>query len=208
MNQEQINGIAHEVNFWRTFVDTERFRQNWASNRINPELEQEAINLIGAEGVHCSVLDVGSGPVSILHGLVLGKLTAADPLSAFYAGMFDYARHGIRPPYAVRCEDLTGYFEQGTFDRVHMRNAFDHVQDPLSAFDALAAMVAPGGRLIIHGFENEADAENWQGLHQWNCRIEPGELIVEGREKIYARLEGNTSRRELPNGKTWFTFWI
>lgn len=212
MVQQLIDGIAHEVNFWRTFVTTERFIKGWLSTTPNPELHPEAAQMITAR-LPCTVLDVGSGPVSILRGTVPdGLLYSADPLGKFYEGLIDYKEFGVRPPAAVRAEDLPEWWRGqkiGKFGIVHISNALDHCQSPNHAITAMLKIIQPGGVLIIQGFENEADAERWQGLHQWNitAATDGEEVIIKMETTIGTdihRGRGALITKELKNKKTWY----
>lgn len=187
------SGVEHEQNFWREFVQTERFKNNWVKDQINPELRQcvvDFINKLTDEGSK-DVLDVGSGPVSILHGLDGIYITTADPLGKFYESIIDYKDWGHLPPISEPAETLYNRFSR-TFDIVHISNALDHTKDPGAAFDSLYACVREGGYLIIQGFENEAVHENWQGFHQWNMTLKGNDLIITGRGIEYVMSQYET----------------
>lgn len=207
MVQQLINGIAHEVNFWRGFVETDRFRKGWASDTPNPELHQYASDVLKRQGG--VALDVGSGPVSILRGTVpAADIVAADPLAIFYEGLVDYKALKIAPPEAVRAEDLLRHFGSCRFSIVHCSNALDHCQDPFSAISQMKGLLIKGGLLFIQGFENEAYNEKWAGLHQWNIRAQGGEGIVisgwHGSNETF--VPGEVKTIELPSEKTWFYY--
>ena len=42
-------GFEHEMEFWKDFVKTDRFRDNWQSDTRNPELSQHVVDLLQAE---------------------------------------------------------------------------------------------------------------------------------------------------------------
>jgi len=208
--------IEHELNFWKGFVQTERFLVGWCGHHKTPELREQVADFI-LSVPHHKVLDVGSGVVSILNGLIPKEnITTADPLGDHYKTIFDYQSHGIEAPLAYRAEEIP--FEN-EFDIVHISNALDHSQDPQAAFAALLKAVKPGGYLIVQGFENEGKFENWQGFHQWNIELcdpnyrvdMPGYFLnlanKHGEEYILSSTPENTSLYELENGKTWFV-WI
>lgn len=205
MVQQLIDGIAHEVNFWRGFVKTERFLNGWASDGPNPELHPYAAETLKEQGG--MALDVGSGPVSILRGtLPAADIIAADPLGKFYEGLVDYAGLKIAPPAAVRAEDLLRYFGGSRFSIVHCSNAIDHCQDPFSAISQMKEMLIPGGLLFIQGFENEADNEKWEGLHQWNIRAGENGLYISGWGGSETFVPGKVKAIELKNKKTWYYY--
>ncbi len=206
MVQQLVDGIAHEVAFWRAFVKTERFLNGWASGRPNPELHEYARSVLGA--LSGQVLDVGSGPVSILQGsMPAASIIASDMLARFYEGLVSYEKLGLLPPHPVRAEGLVQYFGSAKFDVVHCSNALDHCQDPFSAVSQMKEVLAPGGLLFIQGFENEADNEKWAGMHQWNIRAMPGKGIViagwDGKETL---IRGEVKVTELESEKTWYYY--
>ena len=166
MTHTELHGIYHELAFWQQFVKTDRFLSGWVKKVKTPELHQEVADFI-LSVPHNTVLDVGSGVVSILNGLV--EVRAVDPLGDLYRLVFDYERHKVAPPMAFPAEELPF---KNDYDIVHISNAIDHTQDPYKAYNALLKAVKPGGYLIIQGFEDEATFENWQGFHQNDIYVE------------------------------------
>lgn len=213
MNQ-QVNGADYEIKFWEGFVKTDRFINGWVADIKTPELNQEVADFIKDNiPMHGSILDCGSGVVSILNGLLPKNysLISADLLGEEYETIFDYKVHGLIAPLPVGAEALT--FED-QFDIVHMSNALDHCQDPAVAYGKLLAAVKPGGYLILQGFENEADHEKWQGMHQWNILLtssaSDATLSVIGKDgrNFYKSNPVVANKIELPNGKSWFIFIV
>jgi len=208
---KQINGSDHEIEFWKGFVKTERFLNGWVPAIKTPELNETVADFIKEHiPMHGSILDSGSGVVSILNGLLPGnfKLLAADLLGEEYEKIFDYPAHGLIAPLAVGAEDLP--FDN-LFDIVHMSNALDHTQDPKKAYERLWAACKPGGYLIIQGFENEANHENWKGMHQWNIHLDQKTniLVIDGKDGHYVGLVNpvHASLTIFENNKSWF-IWI
>src|ERR1700730_14244929 len=93
-DEVRTRGWDDEVNFWKDFVVSDRFRINWCQTAPNPELELEIdafVKLLACEihksGDRARILDVGSGPVSILTNSFIdipADLVAADPLAHDY----------------------------------------------------------------------------------------------------------------------------
>lgn len=198
-----MEGIEHEVNFWTNFVQTERFLNGWVGNHKTPELSDEVADFI-LSVPHESVLDVGSGVVSILNGLV--EVTAADPLSDHYRKIFDYEKYKLRPPLKLGVEDL---IMVDAFDIVHISNALDHSQDPVTGYYKLLDAVKPGGYLIVQGFENEGQYEKYQGMHQWNLSIDGDQFVIKDKKGEVERFAGAKMYKviKFENGKDWF-IWI
>lgn len=210
MTTKELSGIAHELGFWKGFVQTDRFIKGWVADIPTPELPDPVKQFIHYNAPpNAKVLDVGSGVVSILNGLRKDiQLTAADPLGGLYALIFDYKRHRIAPPMPVPAEELD---MPDTFDLVHCSNAIDHTQDPMLALWSLLNAVKPGGWLIVQGFSNEGSYENWQGFHQWNIDVnEEGYISIHNQQGFVSLFPHQaTDKLEVilqGTEKKWFIF--
>ncbi len=207
-------GAQHEIDFWKRFIKSEQFA-TWLAPGVTPELDADVVAFmqpIVAEGAN--VLDVASGVVSIFHGFVPNtQLIPTDVLADEYMHLFDYGKHGARPPYPAAAEFLCMNFKNQQFEITHIRNGLDHCQNVEAAFMNMIALTKKEGYIIVQGFENEAIAENWEGFHQHNLFLEADALICESKtekitlnnpefvEPIHAQI------KMLSNGKTWF-IWI
>lgn len=205
----KINGADHEVSFWQQFIKTDRFLKGWVKKVKTPELNDIVADFIRDKlPINGSMLDCGSGVVSILNGLMPDNysLVASDILGDEYAKIFNYADHGLVQPLPVGAEDLS-FVDQ--FDIVHMSNALDHTQNPNKAWERLLQAAKLGGYVIVQGFENEADHENWKGMHQWNIRLNDKILEIDDKQGRFAELNNPVFSQSfpLPNKKTWF-IWI
>lgn len=183
MQELDINGTEHELAFWRGFVKTPRFLNEWLPADVVPnDLQAPArdfFNLVLKPGD--KVLDIGSGVVSLLRGTVpADDLEMADPLADDYATFFDYRAHGIKPPLRLAGEDIN--FVQH-FDIIHCSNALDHTVNPIRVLQAMKRATKPGGYMVVQCFVNEGSWENWSGFHQWNIDIGPQrELQISNRQ--------------------------
>jgi|GEM_PF-4500190 len=207
MTRLELDGIYHELYFWKSFVQTPRFIDGWVGRVKTPELNNKVAKFIKANTKPTSrVLDVGSGAVSILNGLLPeSAVVAVDPLGSLYSLIFDYVKYGLIPPISVPVEDL----DLGVkFDVVHMSNSLDHCQDPLRAIEHLRNHVAPGGFLIIQGFENEATHEKFNGFHQWDLTVDGNALKCSSKfEELILGAGTFCDRSITSNGRDWF-IWI
>lgn len=211
-----IQGTNEELQFWEVFVKTPRFLNDWCSNEKTSELDQDVADFIlnnCPEGGH--ILDCGSGAVSVLNGLhKTANIVATDLLAEDYKKIFDYKKYNIIPPHAIAAEELPAPF-LNNFDIVHMRNALDHTQDPVRAYNSMLACVKPGGYLIIQGFENEGTFEKWQGMHQWDISVQQFQtfaaLIVKSKDwagQTLGTLPVFHKQIKLDTGKDWFVFIV
>jgi len=210
--QKVLEGFAHELDFWETFVKTDRFLEHWDSDEPNPELRHPAGSIILAEGGgRPRVLDVGSGVVSLLMGTVPREnLTAVDPLADKYKRIY-------KGTTALKghVEDLSPFCKSGLYDVVHISNALDHSQNPMAGLLSMLAACKPGGLVYIQGFVNERDWHNGAGLHQWNIdvNVKHGRLIIaaddfrnvfEPKELVYVERAPSTPDKKVT--KQWFHF--
>jgi SAM-dependent methyltransferase len=203
MTTLELHGIYHELKFWKGFVKTERFLNGWVKKVKTPELNQEVADFI-LSVPNESVLDVGSGVCSLLNGLV--NVSCCDPLGDLYKLVFDYKAHGIKPPLPMPAEELIFTNE---YDIVHISNALDHTQNPMNALEKLMQAVKPRGYLIVQGFTNEANHEQWAGFHQWNIDLDDfGLMHISSKEakNIIAWPPYHFKKVELI-GREWY-YWI
>ena len=203
MTTKELHGIYHELNFWKGFVKTDRFINGWVSNKKTPELNQFVADFI-KNVPHETVLDIGSGVVSILNGLV--PVTAADPLGDLYKLVFDYPKHKLTAPIPCPAEELPYNAE---FDIVHCSNAIDHTQNPILAYSKMMDAVKPGGYLIIQGFENEGTFENWEGFHQNDISVEANTLCLKNQKGHLAVIDTKPTELHFVEfeAKRWY-IWI
>jgi len=198
MTQRQLEGVCEELKFWKGFVKTKRF-SGWIANSPTPELCEYAQEKILSMNP-ITILDVGSGPVSILTGLTGAKLTTADLLGDFYQLIFDFEKHGITPPVAIPAEQL---ILDRKFDLVHMSNALDHCQDPELVIQRLWNLVDFGGHLMIQGFVDEGKYERYRGLHSWDLGVYRGRITCNGADIS----EVGTAEEFSRNNRQWFVWY-
>lgn len=213
-------GVQHEIEFWKGFVQSERFL-GWCADAPTPELHLAVQALFisrrcMSRSHYFDVLDVGSGPVSLLHGLPGVRETTCDPLSPLYQQIVDYASLGIAPPLPYAAETVGETKPKiGPFPVVHCSNALDHTQDPEKAVRSMLVCVKKHGWLIIQGFADEADHEGYTGFHQHNLDVVAGNLTIRNKagevktirpEDIGCRQVWNYSDL-LVTGRRWFV-WV
>jgi len=195
----EVMKIQEEIEFWKGFVKSERFKDNWESNERNPELQEEVYCFLLSHKDK-TMLDVGSGVISLLYG-AFPNVIAADPLVDYYAEFYQY-KHGKPRKGDAESIDIKA-------DIVHISNALDHSQDPKKAILNLYEQAKE--YLIIQTFENEGMHEGYSGLHQYNlfvkdnslvCTNEQGHIIFDSQElgiKTHLIIKKN-------RGKEWIIF--
>lgn len=216
-----IRGLPEEISYWRGYIqgrggdyaDDFAFRlrgDTWVRDR-DPVLAETLESLGVAEP---NLLDVGAGPLTNLgKQLSSARLTIqpCDPLADVYGWLLDEA--GVRPPVRTLfadAENLAMYFPHDSFDAVHCANALDHSYDPLAGILEMLKVVKSSGFIHLGHFENEAEHEQYAGLHQWNITERDGDLVFWNRHAELslrgiggAALEVTTRGIPLESGRRW-----
>lgn len=130
------------------------------------------------------ILDVGCGVITslgkILDGVTL-DITAVDILADEYNELLD--KHGLTPPIKTikgSYETIVEQFGERSFDLVHSRNSLDHCNNPLDALCQMIRVCKDNGYIFIQVYENEAQRNNNQGLHQWDFSIAGNRMFLNG----------------------------
>lgn len=188
MKAAWTSGLPAEVQFWEDFIRTRGL--DWPHDfrdRLNPDLPfpphlRARLVPEPPPGSVIRVLDVGSGPLTTLGTRWEGRtveLVPIDPLADRYNELLDQA--GITPPNRTRhgeAERLTEYFPEGHFDLAHAVNSLDHSYNPLESIRQMLLVVKPGAYVQLEHAADEAETQKYDGLHQWNFRIESGRLVI------------------------------
>lgn len=185
-------GIKSEITFWDAYFRTKGLQ--WADTygrRFEPDLPLQprpAALLSPQTEVH--ILDVGAGPLTYLGKKHEGKhvnITAVDPLSDEYYKILD--KYKIQPlvrTQKLAAEDLTKRFSSSTYDLVFARNCIDHAYNPERAILQMIDVVKSGRYVLLEHRPNEAENENYSGLHQWNFSLSAnGDFLISSKcEKV------------------------
>lgn len=184
-----VERSSEEVGFWHNWILTrghkwpEDFKLRTDPNRpvIDP-IRNFIFELGKTPGDATSVLDIGSGPLTML-GNVSGDrkidLTLVDPLAEEYNRLLDKVDvSGVPRPQVGYFETASSQFGAESFDVVWCCNSLDHSLDPLLGLFNLLDVCRIGGGLILKFHPNEADGGNYAGLHQWNLDLQEGKIIL------------------------------
>jgi SAM-dependent methyltransferase len=183
--------IESELGFWDSYFRTKGLQ--WADTygvRFDPDLplQSRPTALIPRSLTEVHILDVGAGPLTYLGKKCAGKqlcITAVDPLADEYDRILD--KYQVQPLIRTKrlvAEDLTKEFPSNTFDLVFARNCIDHAYNPERAILQMIEVVKKGSYVLLEHRANEADNENYQGLHQWNFSISTnGDFWISSKSK-------------------------
>ncbi|HEX5468269.1 MAG TPA: methyltransferase domain-containing protein [Gaiellaceae bacterium] len=196
-----------EVDFWADWLAGAPGTEQWASDResrlapdteIGDPLLRAELGRIPDDDV--SILDVGAGPLTTVGYHYPGKrltIVPVDPLADEYDRLLRAA--GLVPPIRtirVAGEELLDHFGAGRFDIAYATNSLDHSADPLGIIGNMAAVVRPGGTVLLRHKRNEGESARYGGLHQWNFDVADDRLLLwNNAEKldVGATLEGGAT---------------
>lgn len=178
-------GLLAERLFWWRWIRSGGL--SWPEDfraRLNPErpLASYLLPLIEPLRSPVRILDVGSGPVTIIGYRAPGKqleITASDVLAPQYDAMM--RRRNIEPPVRTvyaDAERLAERFGENSFDLVHAINTLDHMSDPMRAIQEMVRVARPGRHVVLVHTIDEAESQNYIGLHQWNLSERDGEFVI------------------------------
>eukprot|EP00928_Gymnodinium_smaydae_P079544 TRINITY_DN63447_c0_g1_i1.p1 TRINITY_DN63447_c0_g1~~TRINITY_DN63447_c0_g1_i1.p1 ORF type:complete len:391 (-),score=45.47 TRINITY_DN63447_c0_g1_i1:276-1448(-) len=198
-------GLDEEMYFWYKFFTEYRFASRFgiepnhglidkfakALNSSSPLIEtmrnvltQQARRQSRELPSHVRLLDVGSGPVSIIgykwNGVDV-EVQASDALACEYRTILQDLNIAVPPmglPVSVETEELSQRFGPSMFDVVYCSNALDHVYDPLRSIVQMLQVVKPGGALYLLHSRNEGKRMSYRGLHKWNFDVHAGRLVM------------------------------
>jgi SAM-dependent methyltransferase len=186
-----LERIEDEIQFWFGYFATDGIEYGGRTSierLAGPHPFQYESLFAGVPGASTlSVLDVGAGPLSQIGTVGIRadvRLQAVDPLAPAYDAVLQFFR--ISPPVVTKfgiAERLIGQFPERQFDLVHARNALDHALDPFRCIHEMAALVKPGGWIVLDHTDCEADHQGFQGLHQWNFSVVGDRYQIEGAQR-------------------------
>jgi SAM-dependent methyltransferase len=184
-------GLDFETDYWDSFFRTRGGQ--WTEDyqrRLDPGatlIPMHARLVDSIPGDDIGVLDVGAGPLTVLgkrHPTKRLRITAVDPLAARYDILL--AKYGVTPPVrtiAGSGESLLAQFGEGAFDFVYAQNCIDHAEDPVVAIEQMVRVTRPGGLTALYHAPDEAEAQSYSGLHQWNFSLKDDRFVVSGRSR-------------------------
>jgi SAM-dependent methyltransferase len=182
------SGLNSEVAYWRSWVETKggRFPGDYASRTsTDTELQPHIARYLPDGRRTISILDVGSGPLTIVGRKAAGvalDITAVDALADEYNKiLYEYGIDPIVRTQSCLTEQLSSKFESDKFDIAYARNTLDHSLDPLRAIVEMLSVVQKGGIVLTEHARNEGQTHKYAGLHQWNFDIQDGIFVLKGR---------------------------
>jgi SAM-dependent methyltransferase len=177
-------GLDEEIEFWARWLRD--LGGPWAGDytwRTDPTtlLQPRVAELLPRRRKRVRILDVGSGPLTILGKRVPGReiqITAVDPLADQYRLLFERAGLDLRAPQRGEAERVDELFARGTFDLAYARNCLDHGYNPLRSILKMLDVTRPGGVVLLDHAIDEGEFMRYAGPHQWNFRVEDDRFVI------------------------------
>jgi SAM-dependent methyltransferase len=187
MKEQKIDlkTFASEIKYWDDELSLKGAYPQAIVNRSTPRLMQREYPGLFEKyrflvGKSANILDVGSGPLSMLaygHYKKLYKLQCVDPLGDVYLDLLK--KYKFKVSYEITAcpgEKLSTLLPNNFYDIVWIHNALDHSQEPPKVMEEMVKVLKSGGYLCIAGWAREGEAEGYLGLHQNNLYLENGRL--------------------------------
>jgi len=155
------------------------------------------------------VLDVGSGPLSMLaYGFYnnLFDLDCVDPLGEVYKKLLK--KHNLSVDYNIFAspgESLSLNLPKRKYDMVWIHNALDHTKRPREVMAQMEKMLKTGGYLFVLGWANEGTMEGFLGLHQHDLYLRNEQLWLTDKAGASLRLDDFNSLSPVESGKEHIT---
>lgn len=184
---EYLKLLDTEVRFWQKWFSTNGM--HWPedfSNRLNPASELSDALKKFVPNHNVKILDVGSGPITVLGRNMDGKqlnIIATDILADEYMAMYDaFGIDKATAPLKVAAEELSQFFKHRKFDFIHAQNSIDHCFNPFEAIRQMLAVLKTNGTIYLRHEVCEAENENYTGIHQWNFELRKNGFAIWNKE--------------------------
>lgn len=211
-----IDDITEEIEWWWHFLtvyDRETVR-NW---RANAEKAFPFDPLLQEGEQTASVLNIGSGPCSTLPRITKLRdleVVDMDPLASAYNFLTEALEiEGRNEIVFGAVEILTRLQPERTFDFIAAKNCLDHAYDVPKGLEQMALVLGENGAILLEHWENEAELQNYTGLHKWNIEVQAGRLRIWNRESEhlfdhevwgFELLHNRSERRRINNKVKYF----
>lgn len=184
-------GIRSERQFWDEYFRTGGL--DWSDNyheRLDPDfpLQPRPMALLPPD-IEVHILDVGAGPLTYLGKKAPGKrlhITSTDALADEYDRLL--RKYDVKPiirTQRLNAETLDKRFSANTFDLCVARNCLDHAYDPERAVLQAIEVVKKGRYVLLEHHPNEADTQNYSGLHKWNFDMSAdGDFLIRSPSRV------------------------
>ncbi|MCH7346696.1 class I SAM-dependent methyltransferase [Aeromonas sp. MR7] len=184
-------GIRSEIRFWTSWTDSQG--GEWPcdfADRLNPFLPLQSIFVElcdKLQGNVINILDCGAGPLTIIgkqHPTKQVRISAIDALADEYQKLVFPSPPPILTEFC-ETERLLEKFDVNTFDISYARNTLDHSYNPLVCISNMISVTKVGGYIYLQHSQNEAEHENYIGMHQWNFCVKDADLFIWNKDEEF-----------------------
>lgn len=188
---EQMN---HESHFWEEHFYQKFVQEDGPSRPLNDpkhplsETHQRLVLSSPSKNLQkLRILDVGAGPLTVVGKHWPGheiEIVAVDPLADEYHRL--YRKFCFKPVVETifgEGENLLKIVPKNSFDLAHSQNALDHSINPVACIQNMVWAVKPGCHVHFWHYDNEAEKQKYQGMHQWNFYEKDGKFFISNRQR-------------------------
>ncbi len=186
LDAQWLDDVTEEIEWWWHFLTVfdPDVVQNWRAIATKP-FQFEAFLQDDEETAR--VLNIGSGPCSTLpRATRLNRLEVVDmdPLATAYNFLTQALEIEDRSEITFGAvEILTKLQPKGSFDFIAAKNCLDHAYDVPRGLEQMAMALGAQGSILLQHWENEAELQNYTGLHNWNIEVQDGRIRIWNRER-------------------------
>ena len=178
-----ISGIPYEIAFWEgVFSNKKRIEAlfRWSKHNKEIELANFDVKQFLSQKENQTIVDAGCG-MSYSNGDKLdGKqlnICYIDPLAPFYNKIIEKKKLDL-PKITFGFIEYLSVFVPNKVSLIIVQNALDHSKNPTKGLLECIESLEIGGVLYLQHNENEAEAENYRGFHQYNISLDDDKLVI------------------------------
>ena len=158
----QCVGMDQVLAYYERMDDTE-----YEATRTHRALQaRRLLRMLGPATAGARLLDIGAGS-----GILVEQALAAGWQADGVEPSHNLANAAIARGLPVHCGVLPHPAIGGRFDTVTLIDVIEHVPDPLDLLRSAAALLAPGGRMLIVTPDVNSVAARAMGSRWWHYRI-------------------------------------
>jgi len=182
VDEQWVKDIAEEIEWWWVWTISKiqsgdiRLWKEFASKPFPFE------KYVTEESKALRILNIGCGPRSTLglksknRHLMVDNM---DPLALAYNFIMNGLGVVIGEPIKFGAVEILRKLDiPYKYDFISAKNCLDHAYDVPKGLDELVSILDKKGVILLEHYENEAESQNYLGLHKWNIEIRNGRIHV------------------------------
>lgn len=169
-------GVVEELMWWWLWINKKRSEgtlEAWGTLRSNPFPFESYVGKFKAEQkLRC--LNIGCGPRPNM-----GEKTShadleiinMDPLASAYNSMMSFLNAPGGGDVVFGAVEIVDQLDLGKFNFIAAKNCLDHAYAVPEGLRKLISILGDSGVILLEHYENEAEAQGYDGFHKWNIEI-------------------------------------